>query len=192
MAISPSQYAAKLRRLNRDLESGEIMLLAGGSAIGKMAERIFVRGEDVNGGVRRYDTNDELWVSNTALPKGATGKGKTGKKGNKTTYFSSYAAVIKGIGKDRQNAGVMKFRFANELQSDLLNSEISKDKTGIAKPKLRSTQNNEFVVSLKNSKNVEKANALESRFGVKIFQMSRSEIELVKEVYGKEINKRLQ
>jgi len=188
MAISPSQYAAKLRRLNRDLESGEIMLLAGGSAIGKMAERIFVRGESVTGTTQKYDTRDELWVSDNVAPKGQTNKGKFGAN-IKTTYYSSYSAFRSAMGRE---SSTMNFRLNNELQSDLLNSPVSEGATGVPTPKLRQTRPNEFIVSLKNRKNSEKANGLEDRFGVKIFRLSPSEVQIAKDAYQFEINKRLQ
>jgi hypothetical protein len=188
MAISPSQYAAKLKRLARDLESGEIMLLAGGSAIGRMAERVFVRGEDVSGGTKNYNTTDELWVSDFAAPKGQSNTGKTGKN-IKTTYYSSYSAFRSAMGRE---ASVMNFRLNNELQSDLLNSPVNKSSNAIGQPKLKTVAPNEFVISLKNSANTKKADGLEARFGVKIFQLSPSEIDFLKSIYQQEINKRLQ
>jgi len=83
----------------------------------------------------------------------------------------------------------MNFRLNNDLQSDLLNSSVGRTANVVATPKVKKVNNLEAVISLNRSENVQKANGLERRFGVKIFELSKGEIEVFRDAAAFEFRK---
>jgi len=180
------QWADDLRRKADALKNSDrILVLSVGSALSKMGPRIFEKGQDVNGGTRNYNNTDPIWFPDSKAPKGSQNDGKTG-RARKTSYYSSYEQfhIQQGRG-----GSPMNFRLNNDLQSDLLNSSVGRTANVVATPKVKKVNNLEAVISLNRSENVQKANGLERRFGVKIFELSNSEIEVFRDAAAFEFRK---
>lgn len=161
--ITFDDFIKRMSSLNSEI-AGNAMIIGVKSAQSLMSERIFQKGEAVNGSIGTYNSDDEIYVADKNLPRpgSATHKGKPNEKGKrkkiKTTYFESYQAMRS---QQRREAGFVNLRLKNDLQTNFNNSPVA-------------ISNNEVVIGL-STENMNKARGNEEHFGKKIFSLNEEE-----------------
>lgn len=173
-----------MREAIRKLNTDYLIVTAVGSAVGKMAVRIFEQGKDVNGGTRSYNTTVPVFIPNNEAPKGQSDT--TTRDGVQGKEYSSYSAFRSDMGRESR---LMNFRLNNDLQSDLLNATVTRSQDKVGAPKVKVVDNLTAKISINRSENREKADKLEKRFGTKIFELSKSEIKVFRDAAQFEFNK---
>lgn len=174
------QYEQKIKNQINDLVSLDAaVFIAAKSASALMVERVFEDGKDANGNnIGKYDTQNEIWVSDENSPKSGNHKGKPNKKGEskniKTTYYESYADFRQKIGRE---SGKVNLRLFGRLQSDVANAPINKEplhySIAVGKESMDKIIGNEF------------------RYGKKIFYHTLNERKTFVKILRYEINKNL-
>lgn len=170
--LTVEQFNRKLDNWVRALEEQEIpMIIAVKDTIAQMSVRIFDKGLAADGSkIVSYDTVRELWVSDSQLPRAGTHTGKTGNP-IKTSYYENYKALREQQGRQ---SGFVNLKLTNRLQSEFLNRPLSENITGDPNP--HKTGELEYAVGF-TTEGKKKADGNEKRFGKKIFEASKDEID---------------
>lgn len=172
-----------IRRYEQRLEKAvdEALFIAASDTVAKMAERIFEKGQSVDGRTFNYSTKP-ISIKEVQSPK------KIANAGKKSKYFSGgYKQFRQTINRDYSR---VNFRLNNDFQSDFLNAEISRAENKVGKPDMK-VVDGEVRVTIKRQKNIDKKRGLEKKYAAKIFEANDSERNNFRKVAKFEIEKRL-
>ena len=176
--LTITQWVQKQRKLQEDIRKGLPLEIAARTVHTLRVNRIFHEGRNTAGGsIGSYDRNRELWVPDSRLRRNGSHSGKTG-KAIKTTYFKSYFALKSEQGFD---AGTVNLRLTNDLQSDFANARLSKGSDNVPTTPPIKVSPALWKEELRRSKNVDKMNGNEKRFG-RIFGATKQEEEQFQKV----------
>lgn len=171
--LTIAQWVQKQRKLQEDIRRGLPLEIAARTVHTLRVNRIFHEGRNTAGGsIGAYDRTRELWVPDSNLRRNGSHRGKTGKP-IKTTYFKSYFALKSEQGFD---AGTVNLRLTNDLQSDFANARLSKGSDNVPTTPPIKVSPALWKEELRRSKNVDKMNGNERRFG-RIFGATKQEEE---------------
>jgi len=169
--LTITQWVQKQRKLQEDIRKGLPLEIAARTVHTLRVNRIFHEGRNTAGGsIGSYDRSRELWVPDSRLRRNGSHRGKTG-KAIKTTYFKSYFALKSEQGFD---AGTVNLRLTNDLQSDFANARLSKGSDNVPTTPPIKASPSLWKEQLRRSKNVDKMNGNERRFG-RIFGATKQE-----------------
>jgi hypothetical protein len=176
--LTIAQWVQKQRKLQEDIRRGLPLEIAARTVHTLRVNRIFHEGRNTAGGsIGAYDRTRELWVPDSRLRRNGSHRGKTGKP-IKTTYFKSYFALKSAQGFD---AGTVNLRLTNDLQSDFANARLSKGSDNVPTTPPIKVSPALWKEELRRSKNVDKMNGNEKRFG-RIFGPTKQEEEQFQKV----------
>ncbi len=178
--MTTQQYIAKIRNKLQTLkQNNKPLAIAVASVHADQMERIFVDGKGSdNGRIGSYNTTKPLYVSPEISPKTFPKKGKTGEtkfkngRDHKTGFFNSYKEYRQ---KQGRQTSFVDLKLSGQLQKDISNS-------------LTKVTPNKWVTGTKNSKNSDKLNGAEDKYG-KIFSLSKPEKNDFKKVLQFEVIK---
>lgn len=139
-----------------ELQSGQALQRAAQSVHADRVKRIFDDGTVARG----YNKTKPVYIENKYVRGGAKNNGKTG-RASKTSYFKSYDAFKNAIGFSSE----VNFRVTNDLQMDFANSRVNPRSGAADSGQVIKKRNTLYVEELRSSKNVEKLEGNEKRFG---------------------------
>lgn len=188
MALTLDEYIKKERaRLDRILTDTKPLFLAANTALSDFSERVFDKGQSIDGATFEYNDDKPLYVNpsktfgNTSKLKPPTGKNGNTKfksgKAHKTTYVSSYKTLRELVGRE---AGHVNFEAFGELKSDIENRS-----SGQITAKRISDQ--EYVIGV-SAKNEGKLEGLNTKYP-NVFRISQAEREKFYTIFNQELLK---
>lgn len=175
----------KYRERILKIQSGVPLLIAATTVISQMGERIFEKGQDVNGKTFNY-SKKRTWIDTKVSPKNLKLIGSTGKPTKTTQFFEGgYKEFKKTIGREDKH---VNFRLNNDLQSDFLNANVSKTTNKVGAPNFK-VIDDAVTITLKREINIKKKEGLEKKYGAVIFSASKEEKKLFSDVAQFEVKK---
>jgi len=181
--MTMAEYIDKLKKQAKAIQEMKPLKIAVQTVLAEQVQRIFIRGENSNGGtIGTYNTINPLYVNPNTSPVKFRPAGKPGANRNiedrKTRWFASYRDFRSTIGRktDRVNLSL-----SNDLQSDFSSRRIGKNPPHNPEK----ISNTEYHVTLKRPLNVLKKSGMEEKYG-DIFRLTSKEKKLFHETAAKE------
>lgn len=187
--MSTDEFIKKQQdKLNELIKENKPLALAVKSVMALQADRIFIKGQNSEGGdIGDYGYN-EVHINPKDSPKKFTPRGKNGKtrKKNgepyKTGYFANWLEYKKTIGKNK-NINTVDLYWRGELLRNWANS--TSDGKALSNPNALKINANKYVVAISEYN----ANKVE-RYGLqRVFGVSKSEKEMFLKALNFEVNR---